>query len=56
MMVFPNGYHPTVAAPGATVCYLWVLAGSDKAYNIGTDPRFDWVGNAETVIREMKHQ
>jgi len=56
VMVFPNGYHPTVAAPGATVCYLWALAGSDKAYNIGTDPRFDWVGNAETVIKEMKHQ
>jgi 5-deoxy-glucuronate isomerase len=56
VMVFPNGYHPTVAAPGTTVCYLWVLAGRDKAYNIGTDPRFDWVGNAETVIKEMKHQ
>jgi 5-deoxy-glucuronate isomerase len=56
VMVFPNGYHPTVAAPGATVCYLWVLAGSDKAYKIGTDPCFDWVGNAETVIKEMKHQ
>lgn len=56
VMVFPNGYHPTVAAPGALLCYLWVLAGRDKAYNIGTDPRFDWIGPAENVIKEMKHQ
>jgi 5-deoxy-glucuronate isomerase len=55
VMVFPSGYHPTVAAPGATVCYLWALAGRDKAYSVVTDPRFDWVGNAETVIKEMKH-
>jgi 5-deoxy-glucuronate isomerase len=54
-MVFPNGYHPTVAAPGTTLYYLWALAGRDKAYNIGTDPRFDWVVSAETVIKEMKH-
>ena len=55
VMVFPNGYHPTVAAPGTTLYYLWALAGRDKAYNIGTDPRFDWVVSAETVIKEMKH-
>jgi 5-deoxy-glucuronate isomerase len=56
VMVFANGYHPTVAAPGTTLYYLWALAGGDKAYNIGTDPRFDWVGNAETVIKEMRHR
>lgn len=55
VMVFLNGYHPTVVAPGAALCYLWVLAGQDKAYRIGTDPRFNWVGNAEAVIKEMKH-
>jgi 5-deoxy-glucuronate isomerase len=56
VMVFRNGYHPTVAAPGTTLCYLWVLAGRDKAYKVGADPRFDWVDNAETVIKEIKHQ
>jgi 5-deoxy-glucuronate isomerase len=56
VMVFPNGYHPTIAAPGTTLGYLWALAGLDKAYKVGTDPRFDWVGNAETVIKEMKNQ
>jgi 5-deoxy-glucuronate isomerase len=55
VMVFPSGYHPTIAAPGTTLGYLWALAGSDKAYKIGTDPRFNWVGHAETVIKEMKH-
>ena len=49
-----NGYHPTVAAPGTTLCYLWVLSGDDKAYNIATDPRFDWVGSAEAVLREIQ--
>jgi 5-deoxy-glucuronate isomerase len=48
-----NGYHPTVAAPGTTICYLWVLAGENKAYNIVTDPRFDWVSNAEAVFKEI---
>jgi 5-deoxy-glucuronate isomerase len=50
--VFPGGYHPTVAAPGTTVFYLWALAGGDKAYKIGIDPRFGWVSQAEAVLRE----
>ena len=56
VMVFPNSYHPTVAAPGVTLCYLWALAGGDKAYKVVTDPRFDWVDKAEAVIKEIKHQ
>lgn len=49
-----NGYHPTVAAPGTTLCYLWVLSGDSKAYNISTDPIFDWVGSAESILKEMQ--
>lgn len=52
--VMLNGYHPTVAAPGVTLCYLWVLAGESKAYDITIDPRFDWVSAAETKLREQK--
>lgn len=52
--VFLNGYHPTVAAPGTTVFYLWALAGEDKAYKIGVDPRFQWVSQAEAVFKESQ--
>jgi 5-deoxy-glucuronate isomerase len=52
--VFDGGYHPTAAAPGVTIAYLWVLSGEDKAYNITIDPRFAWVPTAEAVLREMK--
>lgn len=51
--VMRSGYHPTVAAPGTTLCYLWVLAGENKAYNIALDPRFTWLSNAEAVMREV---
>jgi 5-deoxy-glucuronate isomerase len=51
--VMRGGYHPTVAAPGTTLCYLWVLSGEDKAYDISLDPRFTWLSNAEAVMREM---
>lgn len=50
--VMLNGYHPTVASPGTGICYLWVLSGDDKAYNISFDPRFGWVGTAESVLKE----
>jgi 5-deoxy-D-glucuronate isomerase len=49
-----NGYHPTVAAPGVTLGYLWVLSGDNKAYNIVTDPRFDWVSSTEAVLKELQ--
>jgi len=52
--VLTNGYHPTAAAPGVTIAYLWVLSGDSKAYDITIDPRFAWVGPAEAVLREMK--
>ena len=52
--VMLSGYHPTVAAPGVTLCYLWVLSGDSKAYDIVIDPRFGWVPTAESVMREMQ--
>ncbi len=53
--VLQGGYHPTVAAPGVTIGYLWTLSGDGKAYDITTDPLFAWVGSAESVIRELQH-
>jgi 5-deoxy-glucuronate isomerase len=54
VFLMQNGYHPTVAAPGTTLGYLWVLSGESKAYNISTDPQFDWVVSTEAVIKEMQ--
>ena len=51
---FANGYHPTVSMPGVTAGYLWVIAGDKKDYLIKTDPRFSWVGTAESVIKEAR--
>lgn len=51
--VLQSGYHPTCAAPGVTVGYLWVLSGDSKAYDIAIDPRFAWVPAAEAVLREL---
>jgi 5-deoxy-glucuronate isomerase len=50
--VMLSGYHPTVASPGTTIAYLWVLAGEDKGYKIAIDPRFGWVSSAESVLKE----
>ena len=54
VMVFPAGYHPTVAAPGVSGYYLWVLSGDSKAYEVTIDPRFRWVASAEAVLKEMQ--
>lgn len=52
VVVFRSGYHPTVAAPGATVFYLWALSGPEKEYKVRLDRRFDWVGRAEAAMKE----
>jgi len=39
----PFGYHPTVAAPGYSLYYLWVLAGEPRAYTLYDDPDHKWV-------------
>jgi 5-deoxy-glucuronate isomerase len=54
VFLMQNGYHPTVAAPGVTLGYLWVLSGDSKAYDIVTDPRFDWVSSTEAVLKELQ--
>lgn len=51
---FPSGYHPTIAAPGVTLFYLWALSGDSKKYNLSIDARFQWISSAESVLRELK--
>jgi 5-deoxy-glucuronate isomerase len=53
LMSFPSSYHPTVAAPGVTVYYLWALAGQEKTYDVTIDRRFSWVGSTEAVLKEL---
>jgi 5-deoxy-glucuronate isomerase len=42
----PFGYHPTVAAPGYSLYYLWVLAGEPRNYILHDDPEHKWVKEA----------
>lgn len=43
-VVIPRGYHPVVAAPGYQLCYLWALAGEERAYGAWTeDPDHAWI-------------
>jgi 5-deoxy-glucuronate isomerase len=55
VIVFPNSYHPTVAAPGTTVYYLWALSGKSKAYDVTIDPRFSWAASAQADFNEKQH-
>lgn len=56
VVLFHGGYHPTVAAPGTTVFYLWALAGERKEYKVSLEPRFGWVSQAEVVMKESRIQ
>ena len=42
----PFGYHPTAAAPGYSLYYLWVLAGEPRNYTLYDDPDHKWVREA----------
>jgi 5-deoxy-glucuronate isomerase len=42
----PFGYHPTAAAPGYSLYYLWVLAGVPRNYTLYDDPDHKWVKDA----------
>jgi 5-deoxy-glucuronate isomerase len=39
----PAGYHPVVAAPGYSLCYLWVMAGEGRQMIPYLDPDHAWV-------------
>ncbi|HHY48035.1 MAG TPA: 5-deoxy-glucuronate isomerase [Firmicutes bacterium] len=54
VVIFPGGYHPTVAPPGTTLCYFWAIAGAEKAMKVTIDPRYRWISLAEGIIKEMQ--
>lgn len=39
-VAIPRGYHPLVNAPGATLYYLWVMAGRNRAFISYKDPAY----------------
>lgn len=45
VVIFKQGYHPVVAAPGYQLYYLWVLAGPVRIMKVIDDPRHSWVHN-----------
>lgn len=43
LVLVPYGYHPVVAAPGATAYYLNILAGSAQSLAASDDPSYAWI-------------
>lgn len=43
LVLVPYGYHPVVAAPGATAYYLNILAGSAQSLAASDDPAYAWI-------------
>jgi 5-deoxy-glucuronate isomerase len=46
LVILRDGYHLVAATPGYNVCYLAVLAGSERSLAASTDPRYDHLRNA----------
>jgi 5-deoxy-glucuronate isomerase len=47
-----GGYHTSQAVPGCRYYLLWGLAGECKEYKLTTDPRFQWLEDAEALFEE----
>jgi 5-deoxy-glucuronate isomerase len=50
LVLVPHGYHPVVAAPGATAYYLNILAGSAQSLAASDDPHYGWIKGTYTSI------
>lgn len=46
-IVIPRGYHPVAAAPGYSVYYLWMIAGTQRIMRPRDDPAHAWVKQLE---------
>jgi len=47
LIIFKEGYHPVVSAPGYWLYYLWVLAGPVRIMKTVDDPAHSWVHSLE---------
>ncbi|MDR7460547.1 MAG: 5-deoxy-glucuronate isomerase, partial [Armatimonadota bacterium] len=43
VVLIPFGYHPSAAAPGYRLYYLWALAGEERGLAYRDDPLHAWV-------------
>lgn len=50
LVLVPHGYHPVVAAPGATTYYLNVLAGSAQSLAASDDPTYGWIKTSYQAV------
>ncbi len=53
-VIIPHGYHPTVAAPGYQLYYLWMMAGvTDRRMAPQDDPAHAWVKATGAMAKDM---
>ncbi|HID96328.1 MAG TPA: 5-deoxy-glucuronate isomerase [Candidatus Latescibacteria bacterium] len=52
-VIIPEGYHPVTAAPGYSICYLWVLAGEERVMRPRSDPQHAWLSDIEPILDEI---
>ena len=45
LVEFPYGYHTTVATPGYSTYFLWLMAGEYQGFNRSNDPEHAWIEN-----------
>jgi len=46
-VIIPRGYHPVAAAPGYSLYYLWMIAGTQRIMRPRDDPAHAWVKQSE---------
>ena len=55
VLSIPKGYHCIVAGPGYRLCYLFVLAGSERQWGLfADDPRHSWLKTCEPILEEKE--
>ena len=43
LVEFPYGYHTTVATPGYSTYFLWMMAGDYQGFHRSSDPEHAWI-------------
>lgn len=54
LVEFPKGYHPIVGAPGYNTWFLWAMVGEHKGFYRSSDPKHEWIGAVENLLKQAK--